>query len=159
MSDLCFGFSPALVTSTLTLQHVPTCWDGKQNIELCVLGQLSLLKNQEYGSCVKQMNKGRALGLVLESLGPASGGCLRTIACLVGDCAFSPLPSSSESSLIWPFINKSKNFGLFSSGARNRISTCFSEEMFMWSRGYVVMWINKFLALTGIIFHREWKQG
>lgn len=46
------------------------------------------------GSCVKQMNKGQGTKAGLGEFGPASGGCFRTIACPVGDCAFSPLPRS-----------------------------------------------------------------
>lgn len=71
MSELCFAFSPALGTSTLTLQHVPPCWDGKQSIEPCVLGQLSLLKSQEHGSCMKQMNKGQGTKAGLGGFGPS----------------------------------------------------------------------------------------
>lgn len=127
MPDLCFAFSPVQGTSTLALQHVPTFWDGKQSTELCVLGQLSLLKSQERESCMKQMNKGQGTGAGL-------GGFLRTMACLLGDCAFSPLPSSSESSLIWPLINKSRNFVWPSFQWRKK----WNFHLFFWRDVFVV---------------------
>lgn len=105
MSDLCFAFSPARGTSTLTLQHVPTCWDGKQSIELCVLGQLSLLKSQERRSCMKQMNKGQGTRAGVGEFGPSLRRIFKNYCCV-----FSPLPISSESSFIWPLINEPRNF-------------------------------------------------
>lgn len=58
MSDLCFAFSPALGTR-------------KQSTELCVLGQLSLLKSQERGSCLKPMKKGQGTRADLGAFGPS----------------------------------------------------------------------------------------
>lgn len=80
----------------MIFQHVPACCNGKQNIQLCILGQLFLWKGvwEQQEADIKMVLQQGCFGSV--SARPQDQGRVRTIACFAGDCALlsflSPVP-------------------------------------------------------------------